>query len=82
MDQQMERKVRAALIRNNATITPEQETKLKDALGDGSDWPKATDDPFVNYLVDWLVSDHREKYEEGKALYEEEVWYFKNQGKE
>lgn len=36
-------------------LTTEQLHKLSDALGDGSDWPKHTNDPKVNYAVDCVV---------------------------
>jgi len=38
-------------------VTKEQELKFWDALGDGSGWPKMTDDPEVNFVVDWFVAD-------------------------
>ena len=38
-------------------MTPEQEVKMKDALGNGSYWPKFTDDAEVNYEVDRKLYD-------------------------
>lgn len=64
-------------------LTPEQEQRVKDAIGDGTDWPKATGDPQVNHRVDQLVSDptlpdwellldeQRDLYEEEAIEYEE-----------
>ncbi len=49
-------------------MTPEQETKMKEALGDGSDWPKFTDDAEVNYEPPW-----NEAGLAGQALYLEEI---------
>lgn len=37
-------------------LTKEQEQAVKEAIGDGSDWPSATGDPRVNHRVDQLVS--------------------------
>ncbi len=37
-------------------LTTEQLQKLTDAIGNGSDWPKFTDDPKVNYAVDCVVA--------------------------
>ena len=39
------------------TLTTEQLRKLAEAIGDGSDWPKHTDDPRVNYAVDCIVQN-------------------------
>ncbi len=36
-------------------MTPEQEKKLAEAIGDGSNFPSITDDPEVNYEVDRKV---------------------------
>lgn len=59
-------------------MTQEQEAKMKEALGDGSDWPKFTDDAEVNYEVDRKVSDPtmppwNEASLAEKALYLEEI---------
>ncbi|MDO8676830.1 MAG: hypothetical protein Q7K16_04290 [Candidatus Azambacteria bacterium] len=39
------------------TLTTEQLRKLVDAIGDGKNFPKLTDDPKVNYAVDCIVLD-------------------------
>ncbi len=59
-------------------MTPEQEEKLKKALGDGSVYPDITDDPEVNYEIDRKVADPEmppwsEASEDMKHLYQEEV---------
>ena len=64
------------------TLTTEQLRKLVDAIGDGSDWPKATDDPKVNYAVDCIVveDDHEEPtYDE--QLYAAQIEAFKARAK-
>jgi hypothetical protein len=33
-------------------MTPAQEQMLHEAVGDGTDWPKHTSDPEVNYEID------------------------------
>lgn len=38
-------------------MTEAQLRLVERALGDGSDWPKATIDPQVNHRVDQLVMD-------------------------
>lgn len=45
-------------------LTTEQLRKLVDAMGGGSDWPKLTDDPRVNYAVDCVVSGGELPYDE------------------
>ena len=37
------------------TLTTEQLDNLVNAIGDDSDWPKHTDDPQVNYVVDCVI---------------------------
>lgn len=37
-------------------LTPEQVLEFKEAIGDGSYWPKATSDPRVNWAIDCFVS--------------------------
>lgn len=64
-------------------MTPEQQQKFKDAIGDGSDWPKFTDDAEVNYEVDRHESDKSmptwsEATDADKALYLEEIELFRN----
>lgn len=60
-------------------LNEEQLTKLKDALGDCSDWPKHTDDPRVNYAVDCLVSfeGRPPSFDEMASTYAEEIEAFK-----
>ena len=41
------------MIHNLSTV---QLKKLTDAIGDGKNWPKFTDDPKVNHAVDCLTS--------------------------
>jgi hypothetical protein len=38
-------------------LTIEQRKKLMNALGDGTDFPKITTDPWVNYIVDCIVDE-------------------------
>jgi len=59
-------------------LSKNQLKKAKEAIGDGSDWPKITSDPMVNHKVDQLVSDKtlpdwENLPEETKQQYEEEV---------
>ncbi len=60
----------------------EQLAKLKDALGDCSDWPKHTDDPRVNYAVDCLVSfdEKPPTFDEIGCLYVKEIKAAKKAG--
>ena len=39
------------------SLSKSQLKMVKEAIGDGSDWPKITDDPMVNHKVDQLVSN-------------------------
>jgi len=59
-------------------LTDEQMNKLRDALGDSSDWPKHTDDPRVNYVIDCLVSyeDKPPQYWQVKQILVEEISAF------
>ena len=57
-------------------LSEEQVQKVRDAIGDGTDWPKHTDDPYVNFVVDCLISfegNERPSFEEMKSLYVEEI---------
>lgn len=59
-------------------MTPEQEKKMADALGDGSDLPSLTNDPEVNYEIDRKVCDEsmvpwNETTQEDRDDYIEEV---------
>lgn len=38
-------------------LTENQKKMVIEAIGDGSDWPKMTDDPQVNHAVDVVVCD-------------------------
>ena len=53
-------------------LTTEQIRKIVDAIGDGSDFPKATDDPKVNHVIDCVMADEGDElpYE---PFYVEEV---------
>ena len=60
------------------TLTTEQLHKLVDAIGEGNDFPKHTDDPRVNYAVDCVVQlriqeDPHPAYSELAQTYIEEI---------
>jgi len=60
------------------TLTTEQLHKLVDAIGEGNDFPKHTDDPRVNYAVDCVVQlriqeDPPPAYSELAQTYIEEI---------
>ena len=55
------------------TLTTGQLLKVIDAMGDGKDWPKATDDPKVNHAVDCIVADEGEEPEYDERLYANEI---------
>lgn len=60
-------------------LTSKQKDKVREALGDGSDFPKMTKDPRVNHFVDLLVADAlpwEALFEEERELYEEEAKLF------
>ncbi|OGZ95511.1 MAG: hypothetical protein A3I44_03470 [Candidatus Sungbacteria bacterium RIFCSPLOWO2_02_FULL_51_17] len=59
------------------TLTIEQLRKLVNAIGDGSNWPKHTDDPKVNYAVDCIVQDDGGVPTYDERLYVEEIEAFK-----
>ena len=59
-------------------LTTEQLKKLVDAVGDGGDWPKLTDDPKVNYAVDCVVEDDGEEPTYDEQLYAGEAEAFKS----
>ena len=56
-------------------LTTEQLRKVVDAIGDGSNWPRATDDPKVNHAVDCIVADeiHDEQPPYDEPLYLAEI---------
>ena len=57
-------------------LSEEQVEKVRDAIGDGTDFPKHTDDPYVNFVVDCLVSfegTERPSFDELGHLYVEEI---------
>ena len=56
-------------------LTEEQIEKIREAIGDGSDWPRHTDNPQVNYAVDCLVSyeDKPPLYSKVEKTYVEEI---------
>lgn len=62
------------------TLTTEQLRKVVDAMGDGNDWPKATDDPKVNHAVDCLTVDGGDQPEYEEGLYLAEIEAFKKAG--
>ena len=64
-------------------LSEEQVQKVKGAIGDGNDWPKHTNDPYVNFVVDCLISfngNERPSWDELGNLYEEEVEAVKKAG--
>lgn len=61
-------------------LTTEQLRKVIDAMGDGKDWPKATDDPKVNHAVDCIVADEGDEPEYDEKLYAAEVEAAKEAG--
>lgn len=64
-------------------LSEEQLQKVRDAIGSGDDWPKHTDDPYVNFVVDCLVSfewNERPSFEEIGHLYVEEIAAAKQAG--
>ncbi len=65
------------------TLTEEQKIKVKNALGDGKDWPKLTDDPLVNYAVDCSVAVDfgSEKPEYVEDIYRNEAEQFASRNK-
>ncbi len=53
-------------------LTPIQQAKFNKAIGDNSDWPQFTDDPYINWLVDCRADpDNIEPYD--PTLYEKEI---------
>lgn len=61
-------------------LTDEQAGKVVWAIGTGTDWPKATDDPKVNHAVDCIVADEGDEPEYEEKLYAAEVEAFKDLG--
>lgn len=67
---------RKAFRKATATLTQTQMKFVKDALGDGQDFPKFISDPRVNHAVDVLVCDYPpwEELSSGEqSLYFDEV---------
>lgn len=56
------------------TLNEEQQAAVKTAIGDGSDWPKLTTDPVVNWAVDCKVLEEDLPYD--AAVYEAEAIEF------
>ena len=57
-------------------LTENQKKTVLEAIGDGTDWPKFTNDPEVNCAVDVAVCDMKpwdELSKEEKETYKEEV---------
>lgn len=66
-------------------LTTKQLDKLTDAIGDGNDFPKHTNDPQVNYAVDCVVQlrmgfEPPSPYNELAHLYGEEIEATKEAG--
>ena len=64
-------------------LSEEQVQKVKDAIGEGNYWPKHTDDPYVNFVVDCLISfewSEKPSFEELGHLYVEEIATAKEAG--
>ena len=72
-------KLKIGVMGRSLEELPEQLKKLVDAVGDDKDWPKMTDDPQVNYVVDCLVGlkDDDEDAEYDEELYVREAEAFK-----
>ena len=51
-------------------LTTEQLRKVTDAIGDGEDFPKMTDDPLINFAVDCVVMDDEEPEYDGSYIVE------------
>ena len=60
------------------TLTTGQLRKFVEAMGDGSTWPKHTDDPMVNHTVDCIVADPGEEPTYDEKIYAEEIEAFRN----
>lgn len=58
------------------TLTTAQLRKLVEAIGDGNDFPKHTDDSKVNYAVDCIVADDDEILPYDEKLYVKEAKAF------
>jgi len=59
-------------------LSQEQRQMVREAIGDGSDFPKFTRDPLVNHKADMIVCDvppWEELSKEEQNLYYEEVAY-------
>lgn len=64
-------------------LTEEQVQKVREAIGDCNDFPKHTDDPYVNFVVDCLISfegNERPSWDEFRTIYTEEVAAAKEMG--
>ena len=57
----------------NHNLTTQQLRKVVDAIGDGKNWPKATDDPKVNHAVDCIVADEGDEPVYDEKLYVAEI---------
>ncbi len=62
------------------TLTTEQLRKFVHAIGDGSDWPKITDDSLVNFAIDCVNEDEDEEPTYDRQLYAAEVEAFRAHG--
>ena len=54
-------------------LTTKQLRMVVDAIGDGTSWPKATNDPKVNYAVDCIVQDDGDVQPYIEELYVREI---------
>lgn len=58
-------------------LTTKQLRKVVNAIGGDKDWPKATNDPKVNHVVDCIVADEGEEPKYDEELYTAEAKVFK-----
>jgi len=57
-------------------LSKEQEQMVREAIGDGNDFPRFTEDPLVNHRVDMIVCgcpSWEELSDEERQLYFDEV---------
>lgn len=56
-------------------LTVEQQVKFDASIGDSSNWPSFSDDPYVNWAVDYSLDPHTGRYD--RELYEKELVYLR-----
>lgn len=61
-------------------LTTDQLRKLVDAVGDGKDFPKLTDDSVVNFAIDCLVVGDEETGDFDASIYVAEIVVAKSRG--